>query len=136
MSTTNEKILTAYFDAIDSQDLDRLRHFVHDDIVYEDKVLKETFNGPEAILALWDTWYKHTRFGARIDEMIVQDDRYAIVCTMYGEYIKEIPGFGPASGQSYEFQVVSIGRLRDGKIVHNSDFWNKSDFLAALGNLD
>ena len=39
----------------------------------------------------------------------------------------------PATGRSYRVPGVSVGRVRDGRIVENRDYWNLADYLQQVG---
>ena len=127
LTEQNEKILNDYIDAItgDTQDVARVQRYLHDNIVCEDRCLGERYEGVDQVLKFFKYWFDCTRMKGRIVNMIVQDNIYALVSRASGEYVKEMPGFGPASGQKYDFPVVSIGLLENGKIMatyQNGDF--------------
>jgi hypothetical protein len=39
----------------------------------------------------------------------------------------------PATGRPFELSVVSIGRMRAGKIVEHKDYWDLTDYLRQVG---
>ena len=45
----------------------------------------------------------------------------------------DLDGRFPATGRRFTFPVVSVGRLRDGRIVEHKDYWDLADYLQQVG---
>jgi steroid delta-isomerase-like uncharacterized protein len=64
----------------------------------------------------------------------VTGDTYAFEWTMSGTNDRADQQRGlPATGEKYEIPGVSIGRLRDGKIVENRSYWDLAGYLRQVG---
>ncbi|HEX2807829.1 MAG TPA: SgcJ/EcaC family oxidoreductase [Kineosporiaceae bacterium] len=60
------------------------------------------------------------------------DDRYAAEWVMSGIHTGDLPGL-PATGRSFSVAGASVGQVRDGLIVHATEYWNMADFLTQVG---
>lgn len=63
----------------------------------------------------------------------VNPDAYAMEWTMSGTHDRS--GAMPATNKRFVLHGVSVGELRDGKIVRNADYWNMVEFLTQIGML-
>jgi ketosteroid isomerase-like protein len=53
---------------------------------------------------------------------------------MTGVHTGDMPGL-PATGRSFRIVGDGVGEVRDGQIVHVTDYWNMADFLGQVGAL-
>jgi steroid delta-isomerase-like uncharacterized protein len=60
-----------------------------------------------------------------ITETLVDGDRVAVYCRVTGRHVGAALG-GPATGRPVEFCGMTIGRVRDGRLIEG---WNTFDFL-------
>jgi ketosteroid isomerase-like protein len=102
-----------YFAAWGGTDVDAVTAFVHDDVEFEDTTMGERSVGKE----------QFARF-VRACFRVVPEMRYEIVDheilgdTYWVEWVM----------QPQNVRGASVGRLRDGKIVQNHDYWNGATF--------
>jgi steroid delta-isomerase-like uncharacterized protein len=129
---STEAIVTGYIAAIASRDLEHVWSFYDDEIVYEDVAVSQTYRGIEdtkkfyakSMAALDVTWF--------VDTIRATDEGFGIAWRMEGTHIGDLPGM-PATNKSFSVRGASIAEVRNGKIVHNRDFWNLLDLLKQLG---
>ena len=126
----------AYLDAWSAHDSAAVTSFWADDGVYQDFALGERFEGVAAIRAfieaLETTFSSDYRFEP--GDVVGDDEGYALEWTMIGTNDRADPDRGlPATGRSYRVPGVSVGRVRDGRIVGNRDYWNLADYLQQVG---
>jgi steroid delta-isomerase-like uncharacterized protein len=122
------------FDAWNRHDADALVEYLTNDCTYTDMGLEESNTGRAAI----------RRYIARLDKEFSSDytmDRgfallsragYAVEWVMKGTHDLSGPKL-PATGKRYEIHGVSVGELREGKVVRNTDYWNREAFLRQIG---
>lgn len=125
-----------YLDAWETHDGSKVAEFVTDDVVYIDIGLGDRLDGADAVRDLIDEMATafSTDFRFTLGQVVYVDNAYALEWTMSGTNDRANPKRGlPATGQSYEIPGVSIGRLRDGKIVENRDYWNLAAYLMQVG---
>ena len=61
-----------------------------------------------------------------VEDTIAEGDRVVARCSVRGRHQSDALGFA-ATNQPVEFDGITIGRVRDGKIV---EAWNNFDFMA------
>ncbi len=125
-----------YIDAWNSRDGANVVQFVTDDVVFIDNALGERFEGPDAVRQFVDdtSVSLSTDFGFTTGQVLINEDSYAFEWTMTGTNDRPDEKRGvPSTGKRFEVPGVSIGRLRDGKIVENHDYWNLATYLSQVG---
>lgn len=127
-----ERLVRSYVEAIASGDLDRVFAFYDDDIVYEDTAVSQTYHGIEATKKFYISGMSALSVSWSVETIVATEDSYGLAWVMTGTHIHDLPGM-PATGRSYEVPGASVGRVRNGKITHNRDFWNHHDMLRQLG---
>lgn len=102
-----------YLDAWNRLDLDTIVTFVTDDVNYEDTTLGHGAQGKDQLKKFIRASFANVP-DARFDFVSGYDngDGYAIEWVM----------------QPMGVRGVSVGRLRDGKIAENRDYWNGMSF--------
>jgi steroid delta-isomerase-like uncharacterized protein len=129
-----ELMVRQYADAIGSRDLDRVWSFYADDIVYEDTAVQQVHRGLEAVKEFYVKGMGALDVTWTVDTIVCTDTAFGLAWKMTGRHIHDLPGM-PATGRTFAVPGSSIGEVRDGKIVHNRDFWNNHDLLKQLGIL-
>jgi steroid delta-isomerase-like uncharacterized protein len=125
-----------YMDAWSSHDGAKVASFMTEDVVYTDLALDERFEGPDAVREFVNdvTESLSTDYGFTLGQVVVTDDSYAFEWTMFGTNNQADEKRGlPSTGKRFEIPGVSIGRLRDGKIAENHDYWNLVAYLTQVG---
>jgi steroid delta-isomerase-like uncharacterized protein len=126
----------AYRDAWNAHDSAAVISFWADDGVHQDLALGGRFEGAAAVRAFVDGMETTFSTDYRFEPGTVVGDGegYALEWTMVGTNDRADPEHGlPATGRSYRVPGVSVGRVRDGRIVENRDYWNLADFLQQVG---
>ena len=126
----------AYLDAWNAHDSAAVTSFMADDAVYQDFALGERFEGVVAVRAFIDAMATTFSSDYRFESGTVVGDGegYALEWTMVGTNDRADPDRGlPATGRSYRVPGVSVGRVRNGRIVQNRDYWNLADYLQQVG---
>ncbi len=126
----------AYLGAWNAHDSAAVTSFWADDGVYQDFALGERFEGPAAIRAFVDAMETSFSSDYRFEAGAVVGDGegYALEWTMVGTNDRADHERGlPATGRPYRVPGVSVGRVRDGRIVENRDYWNLADYLQQVG---
>jgi steroid delta-isomerase-like uncharacterized protein len=126
----------AYLDAWNAHDSAAVTSFWADDGVYQDFALGERVEGAAAVRAFVDAM--ETGFSSdyrfELGSVVGDGEGYALEWTMVGTNDRADPEHGlPATGRSYRVPGVSVGRVRDGRIVENRDYWNLADYLQQVG---
>jgi steroid delta-isomerase-like uncharacterized protein len=127
-----EQIVHGYVAAIDSRDLERVWSFYDDDIVYEDVAVAQVYRGLDAVKRFYEKSMSALDVRWRVDTICATDEGFGLAWRMEGTHVADLPGM-PATGRSYSVPGASIAAVRDGRIVHNRDFWNLLDLLKQLG---
>jgi steroid delta-isomerase-like uncharacterized protein len=127
----------SYLQAWSSHDPEAVFAFVNDEIIYDDLALGEHMEGKaelrEFISGLGETLSTDYRFELGTF-VVANDETYALEWTMSGTNDRANTERGlPATGQSFRIPGISIGRLRDGKITENHDYWNLAGYLMQVG---
>ena len=110
--------LQDYFEAWGGSDVEAVTAFVADDVDFEDTTMEERYQGKDAFARFVKGCFK-----------FVPDMRYEIVDSeilgdaYWVEWIMH----------PQEVRGASVGRLRDGKIVRNRDYWNGAKFTPGQG---
>jgi steroid delta-isomerase-like uncharacterized protein len=129
--------LSAYLDAWNSHDPERVVACMTDDVVYDDRALGERLEGKDAVRAMLVDLHEHLSSDFRLEtgELVVSiDDTWAAEWTMSGTNDREDQARGfPNTGRPFRIQGLSIGRLRDGKVAENRPYWNMVEYLTQVG---
>ena len=125
-----------YLDAWNAHDSAAVTAFMADDVVYQDNALGERLEGVAAVCAFVEAMQTEFSSDYRFEpgDVVGDDEGYALEWTMIGTNDRADPDRGlPATGRSYRVPGVSVGRVRDGRIVENRDYWNLADYLQQVG---
>ncbi|WP_132428879.1 ester cyclase [Pseudonocardia endophytica] len=130
----------SWLDAWNERDGAAINAHLASDVVYQDMTLGERFESPEAVRAFADEMT--TTFSSDYGfiggpQSVSGDDSYAFEWTLTGTNDCADPQRGlPATGKKFEIPGISIGRLRDGKIVENRDYWDLAGYLMQVGLME
>jgi steroid delta-isomerase-like uncharacterized protein len=126
----------AYLDAWNAHDAAAVTSFMADDVVYQDFALGERFEGVAAVHAFIQGMQTNFSSDYRFEpgSVVGDGEGYALEWTMIGTNDRADSDRGlPVTGRSYRVPGVSVGRMRDGRIVENRDYWNLADYLQQVG---
>lgn len=128
--------IRSYMDAWTAHDPSAVVGCMTDDVVYVDLGVGERMEGRSAVSDFAASMEPHFSSDYRFDlgRVLVTGDSYAAEWTMSGTHdgADEQRGL-PATGHRFEIPGVSVGRLRDGKIAENTDYYNLASFLMQVG---
>ncbi len=116
-----------------AHDLDKLISFYTDDCVYEDVVFDKVIHGKEELRAYFkDALDGFPDFKFDLKPVVASKDHLCMEWIMSGTQTGNRPNL-PATGKSFSVRGVSVCGLKDGKIQHNSDYYDGATFLRQLG---
>jgi steroid delta-isomerase-like uncharacterized protein len=123
---TNEEIFRAACDVVWSQgDVERIDEF-YGESFQANYPMTNWGTGLEGIRNLVQELKEGIPdYCERIDELIDAGDRIIVRLTITGTHTGPLSGV-PATGKSFEFRDVTVGRIENGKIVEQ---WGLSDYL-------
>ncbi|WP_448628369.1 ester cyclase [Geodermatophilus sp. URMC 64] len=135
-ATGADGVVRALIAAQDAHDVPAILRLMTEDVVYEDTTLGVRRQGHEGVGAMLRSVAEvlSTDYRITAGQVVVTADGYAVEWVMEGTNDRDDPGNGlPATGQRFAQPGVPIGRLRDGKIAENRDYWNLAAFLTQVG---
>lgn len=128
-----------YLDAWNDRDVDGVVGFLGEDVVLADLPLGDEVQGVDAARAFVARIMSaySSDFRRRLGRLVVDDgETYAFEFTETGTNDLAAPGSRfPATGRAFELAVVSIGRVRAGRIVEHRDYWDLTSYLRQVGLL-
>jgi steroid delta-isomerase-like uncharacterized protein len=128
----------AYREAWDRHDGEAVASFFTDDGIYVDHVLGQRHQGKAAVAGFveWGEAQGASDFQLTLLDHFETADRYTLVWDFSGTHDRssEDPPL-PATGKKFLVRGVSVGRLEDGKIKENTDYWNMVELLSQIGLL-
>ena len=137
MSTEqNKDIFRRIVDASNSGDLARIRDVMYD-LVAEDFVGhapgEPDFHGPEGYMETMRLFHSGLAdLQIEIQDLIAEDDRVVVQLVFSGIHTGEFAGV-PPTGRKVSVPEVAIGRVRDGKLVEEFEYWDNLTMLRQLG---
>ena len=137
MSTEqNKEIFKRIVDASNSGDPSQLRDVMYD-LVADDFVGhapgEPDFHGPEGYLETLVLFHSAlANLKIEILDLIAEDDRVVVQLVFRGTHAGEFAGV-PPTGREVSVPEVAIGRVRDGKLVEEFEYWDNLDLLRQLG---
>lgn len=127
-----EKLCREYHDAMEHHDWDRIKACFHDEIIWEDLAMGHRYEGIEDVIQFFKESFPPLEIRVRLDWMMATSDGYCVDTVAHGKHVRDVFGLA-ATGKAFEFRVVSIGKVIDGKIIHGIDSWNLNTLLSQLG---
>ena len=126
----------AYLDALNAHDIPAVLGFMGEDVVYTDMAVGQRMEGRAATGEFLGRMATSVSTDYRFDneQVLIDGESFALVWTMSGTKDRgDEQAGGPATGRRFRVPGVSIGRLRDGKVVEQRDYWNMAGFLVQVG---
>jgi steroid delta-isomerase-like uncharacterized protein len=128
--------MRSYVDAWNAHDVAAALALMTDDVVWIDTTLGVHVEGAVAVREFLDTLETtlSTDYRMELGQAVSDDSAYAFEYTLSGTNDRADPAHGlPATNQRFEIRGVSIGRLREGRIAENKDYWNLAGYLMQVG---
>lgn len=124
----------SYTDAINAHDWDAVVGHMTDGVTYEDVPLGETNHGRADVREFWARLVPE--WSSDVQMVLLRhfetDTDYAVEWIFKGTH-DGTAGQLPATGKPFAVHGLSIGRLENGLIKENKDFWNMAEFLGQVG---
>lgn len=111
---------------------EELRDIFAEDVEYEDIPLRHVGRSAAEMLEFWKELRAHWPHRVEFSDFVYGENGYVFTTTLTGVMEHEYIGL-PANGRHYEYSCVSVGEVRDGKIVKVRDIWNAADLLTQVG---
>jgi steroid delta-isomerase-like uncharacterized protein len=133
MTETAQRIIQAYYDAFNAQDMESFLALLSDDVQHDiNQSARET--GKPAFAAFMDQMnqcYRET-----ITDLVILTEatgtRAAAEFMVLGEYLQAGHGMPPAHGQKYQLPAGAFFALRGDKIARVSNYYNLPDWLSQV----
>jgi len=121
--------------AFASHDIEKILSLYTDDVVYEDVVVGKTNHGKDELRAFMKDFIGGAPdIKMELKSIIVSGDRFCMEGVFSGTQTGNWADY-PATGKSFSIRGVSVGELRDGKIKHNTDYYDGASLMQQLGVL-
>lgn len=136
MAIDIEKWIQIEDDAWSSQDVEKILSIYSDDCVYEDTALGEIFHGKEEIRAfLLNSFEAFPDFKAETKGFFAADNQICNEGVISGTHIGDVPNLPPATKKSFTIRCAHICKLRDGKAIRITDYYDGASVMQQLGHL-
>jgi steroid delta-isomerase-like uncharacterized protein len=127
----------SWFDAWNKRDGDGILVHLAADVVYQDMALGERFETADAVRQFAEGMEStfSTDYQFIVGQQVVSSgDSFSFEWTLTGTNDCANPELDlPATGRTFKIPGVSIGRLRNEKIVENRDYWDLAGYLTQVG---
>jgi steroid delta-isomerase-like uncharacterized protein len=127
-------LVDEFLEAWNQQDGARVAGLFTEDGVYADHALNETISGHDAIVSFVKDAFAQFSSDMTFEPgfAVETPTAYAVEWTMKGTHDRDGAGV-PRTGKPYSIPGISIGEVRGGKIVRNTDYWSLATFLRQVG---
>jgi predicted ester cyclase len=126
-----KQLVREIFEMVDSGDFSRARELIHEDFIDHGSPLGDV-RGPEGFQAVVQQFGGAFSEGhSEIDLLIVEGDLAAWRSTFTGVHTGELMG-QPPTGRRVSFEILNMGRTKDGKAVEH---WGGPDVGALMAQL-
>jgi ketosteroid isomerase-like protein len=113
---TNTEVVTRFYTAFQKLDSVTMKDCYSDDAIFQDPAFG-LLNGSE-VKAMWEMLCKNAKdFSLTFDQIEPEDEEY-ITCRWIANYTFS------ASGRRVENRIKAYLRIKDGKIVEHTDYFN------------
>jgi predicted ester cyclase len=127
----NKAVVLKFYEAFDSQDVERGRELMSTDIVGRG-MGTDILNGYDAFMQYGMMMFSAFPDGRHLlEEVIAEDDKVVTRGTFTGTHQGELMGI-PPTGKQVKFSVVHVDRVVDGKIVEH---WGQGDTFGMMQQL-
>lgn len=127
-----EEVVRAYYAAMEKEDVELIRSFFADDILFEDRALSRSEKGLERCMAFWSEYMKAWPWKTFAFDFVFQGNRYAVRWRTEGRQVADLHGI-PCTHKTFEFEGASFGTVVDGKITHHVDYYDSATLMRQLG---
>ncbi|MDF1582070.1 MAG: ketosteroid isomerase-related protein [Methyloprofundus sp.] len=133
MNQDTIKLITHYYAAFNSGDMDTFLSLLTDDVIHdinqgERQVGKEAF---KQFMQVMNTSYKE-----ELVDMVIMStpdgSRGSAEFVVLGEYLKADQGLPDAQGQKYRLPAGAFFEIRDNKVARITNYYNLEDWIAQV----
>jgi steroid delta-isomerase-like uncharacterized protein len=126
LEVNNREIAERYMAAISKGDFDALSELLSDDYaVYSPSGYPDPTSKEDYLAGMKDAAESFTQFVWNIEDIIASKDKVISRIIIRGVYEGDIPDL-PSGLQEFEFNLISIMQIEDGKVVKE---WQEDDHL-------
>lgn len=116
--------IEAWYDAVTTRDLERVRAFIHPDVHYEDVPTRVTADGLDAMSDIFEkAWVSVPNMVQRPTSSFRTEQGIAAEWTATGTLTGDFPGLS-STGTTFDFRGVVVIELVDDRISRLSDYWD------------
>lgn len=135
MSTDIKTVVLDWTDAINRHDPDAAAAFYAPDADFTDAGTGQRAQGRDAIRDVFKAFLAMSAdLAIEKTNMLSDGSWFATEWVMTGVHTGDIPGLA-ATGRSFHVVGAGVGEVREGLIVHATEYWNMADFLGQVGAL-
>jgi steroid delta-isomerase-like uncharacterized protein len=135
MAGGTEKTIKNMLEAWNSHDVEKILSFFADDCIYEDVAVGLVNHGKKEVKLFFESFFvdmPDVKFEGK--STLDSGNYFGIEWVMSGTFAhSSIPEMPQATGKKFSIKGVSIGEMREDKIIRNSDYWNFASFLQQVG---
>lgn len=133
MDTDVKALVLDWTAAMDRHDPDAFAGFLDENCVFTNVGTGERLVGRAAVRQdLVDLLERWRDLHIEVVDLLVAEDSYAKEWVMTGVHSGDMPGL-PATGRPFRITGAGVGRIRNGKIVDVTEYWNLAQFLTEVG---
>jgi steroid delta-isomerase-like uncharacterized protein len=129
------EVLDRFWKAFAEWDVPGAMALFHADATYEDFGARHLSKGVQEITAFWSSYFENVSkrdfLAQRDTTCLAEDGHYAMEWTMQFR-LEGSFGTVKGHGQKVRFRGVSFGRIVDGKIAFQRDYWDSGTVLEQL----
>jgi steroid delta-isomerase-like uncharacterized protein len=135
MNKEHLQILDRFWEAFSAWDVPAAMKLFAQDATYEDLAARHLARGVSEITEFWNSLFanisRQDYEGVRDTVFVACDGHYAVEWTMQFR-LEGSFGEVKGSGQKVRFRGASVGRITDGLIVFQRDYWDTGTVLEQL----
>lgn len=125
-----ETLIVRWADAWTANNKEQLLALFTDDCIYDDQPMNIVSQGKEALGGFADfTFGSSEGFTVKLKTYMVSGDQGAMSWTMSATPLVDMPGMPFRAGKRFEIQGASICNFKDGKLHHQTDYWDTAAVL-------
>ena len=133
MPESSRKLIQAYYDAFNRQDMDTFMNLLSDGVVHDiNQGSREV--GKPAFAAFMSRMNRHYR--EKLADIVIMTDetgsRAAAEFVVHGEYLATDEGLPEANGQTYVLPAGAFFDIRDSRIARVSNTYNLTDWISQV----
>lgn len=129
-----KSLITAYYDAFNAGQTDRMLDMLHDEV--EHHVNEGQIRKGRDLFAAFNAHMTRCYRETLTDIVVFANeagDRAAAEFVVNGTYLEADEGLPPANGQTYRLPAGAFFTIRDGRIARVTTYYNLADWVRQVG---